>query len=140
MHLRKTLGLAAVLVSFAVAHAADLAGHWTSEFDSQIGPQKYTYDFKSDGGHYTGTATYDHSLGKGESKLSAIKLDGDKVSFTENLHLNDIDLVITYSGTIAGDEMKLTRQVADIATEQMVAHRAKPDAEKPAEKEKSTEV
>ncbi|HVU25915.1 MAG TPA: hypothetical protein VHE13_17420 [Opitutus sp.] len=125
-------GLAAALLSFAFAHAADLTGHWTSEFDSQIGPQKYTYDFKADGGQVTGTATYDHSMGKGESKLTAIKLDGENVSFTENLHLGDYDLVVTYSGTIAGDEMKLTRQVGDIATEHIVANRAKA-ADKPAD-------
>ncbi|HWA84858.1 MAG TPA: hypothetical protein VG710_01435 [Opitutus sp.] len=141
MTLRKFLGLAAAFALTSIlAHAADLAGHWTAEFDSQIGQQKYTYDFKADGDHLTGTAHYEHSMGKGESKLSDVKLDGDKVSFTENLHLNDFDLVVKYSGTIAGDEMKLTRQVGDIATEQVVANRAKPGEDKPAEKQKSPEV
>ncbi|HVZ22998.1 MAG TPA: hypothetical protein VG871_18120, partial [Vicinamibacterales bacterium] len=120
-------------VSFAAAHAADLAGHWTSEFDSQIGPQKYTYDFKIEGDHVTGTATYDHSMGKGESKLTGIKLNGDNVSFTESLSLDGTDLVITYTGTLGADEMKLTRQVGDFATEHIVVKRAKP-ADAPAEK------
>lgn len=125
MHLRKFLCLALALVPFAFTHAADLVGHWTTEFDSQIGQQKYSYDFKADGDHITGTAHYEHAMGKGESTLSDIKLDGDKVSFTEKLHLNDFEIVVTYSGTIAGDEMKLTRQVGDIATEQIVAKRTK---------------
>ena len=126
--------LAIALFSFVAAHAADLTGHWTSEFDSQIGQQKYAYDFKTEGGHLTGTAHYEHSMGKGESKLSDIKLEGDKVSFTENVTLNDMDLVINYSGTIAGDQMKLTRQVGDFATEQIVANRGQPAAAMPAEK------
>ena len=131
MKLRAFLGLAAALFATSLlAHAADLTGHWTSEFDSQIGPQKYTYDFKTEGDRITGSATYDHSMGKGESKLSDIKLAGNNVSFTENLSLDGNDLVVTYTGTIAGDEMKLTRQVGDIATEHIVANRAKPAAAK----------
>ena len=30
------------------AYAADISGTWTSEFDSQIGQQSYTYEFKVD--------------------------------------------------------------------------------------------
>ena len=85
MNLRKTLSLAATIVlvsASSLLHAADLTGHWTSEFDSQIGPQKYTYDFKTEGDKITGKATYEHSMGKGEVDLAAVKLDGDDVSFT----------------------------------------------------------
>ena len=34
-------------------------------------------------------------------------------------------LRIEYKGKIAGDEMKLTRQVGDVGTEELVAKRAK---------------
>lgn len=132
MRIRHILRLVAfALSSLSLAHAADLTGHWTSEFDSQIGPQKYTYDFRFEGDMLTGKATYDHSMGKGESTLKDIKLSGDEVSFSEALHLNDMDIPVTYTGKIAGDEMKLTRVVGDFATEQIVAKRAKAGA-KPA--------
>lgn len=132
MNLHKVIALAAfALSSLSLAHAAELAGHWTSEFDSQIGPQKYTYDFSSTGDKLTGKATYDHSMGKGESILKDIKLNGDEVSFSEALHLNDMDIPVTYTGQIAGDEMKLTRVVGDFATEQIVAKRVKAET-KPA--------
>lgn len=132
MSLRHTLTLVLALSGLSLTHAAELAGHWTSEFDSQIGPQKYTYDFRSEGDKLTGKATYDHSMGKGESTLKDIKLSGDDVSFNEALHLNEMDIPVTYTGKIAGDEMKLTRVVGDFATEQIVAKRAKMDPVKPA--------
>lgn len=128
------------LVSFAVlfiasitlGRAADLAGKWTSEFDSQIGVQKYSFEFKQDAGSFTGKASYEHSMGKGDSALKNIKQSGDDVSFTESLRINDVDLVVTYSGKISGDEIKLTRVVGDIATEQIVAKRVKAAEAKPA--------
>jgi len=115
---------AAILPLFTAARAADLAGRWTAEFDSQIGVQKYVYEFKVDGEKITGKATHDHSMGKGEAELKAIKLSGDDVSFTEPLNINGDEITITYTGKIAGDEMKLTRQVGDFATEQIVVKRA----------------
>lgn len=131
--LRAVLGLVSLLLAgFNLAHAGDLAGHWTAEFDSQIGPQKYAYDFKVDGDKITGRAHYDHSMGKGENELTAIKSTGDDVSFTEALKIEGNEITITYTGKIAGDEMKLTRQVGDFATEQIVAKRASAEA-KPAE-------
>lgn len=127
MIITKSLRLAAVTIafvsSFALAQAAELAGHWTAEFDSPIGPQKYTYDFKTEGDKTTGKATYDHSMGKGESELSAITQKGDDVSFTETVKIQGNDLKITYTGKIAGDEMKLSREVGEYGTEQLVAKR-----------------
>jgi hypothetical protein len=133
MNLRKYLGLLATLIflfASCVLHASDLTGHWTSEFDSQIGPQKYTYDFKTEGDKITGKATYDHSMGKGEVTLADVKVKGDDVSFTETVNIQGNPLTITYAGKIAGDEMKLTRQVGDFGTENIVAKRASPSADK----------
>ena len=135
MNLRSTLLLAAfVLSSLPLTHAAELAGRWTAEFDTQIGVQKYVYEFQVDADKITGKAAYDHSMAKGEVELTAIKLSGDDIAFAETQKIDGNDLAITYSGKIAGDEMKLTRQVGDFATEQLVAKRARPAAGKPAEK------
>ena len=125
MNIRTVVTAALVFSTLTFSHAADLAGKWTSEFDSQIGPQKYTYTFKTDAGKITGKATFDHQMGKGENELKDIKVEKDDVSFSEPLHLNDVDLVITYKGKISGDEMKLTRVVGDIATEEIVAKRVR---------------
>jgi hypothetical protein len=123
-------GILALLLAVALpAAAADLAGRWTAEFDSPIGVQKYVYEFKKSGDALTGQATFDHSMGKGTVALQNLKLDGDKVSFDEPLTINGDTLTITYSGTLAGDELKLTRVVGNFGTEQLTAKRA---AEAPA--------
>lgn len=139
MNLRKILGIAAafaVVSGFNLLHAGDLTGHWTAEFDSQIGQQKYAYDFKTEGGKTTGKATYEQSMGKGESELGSIKVTGDDVSFTEKLNIQGNEIPITYTGKISGDEMKLHRQVGDFGAEDLVAKRAAAPAaaEKPAAK------
>ena len=113
-----------------VARAADLAGQWTAAFDSQIGQQKYAYEFKREGNTLTGKAAYEHSMGKGETELKEIKLTGDDVSFLETISVPDMTIRVTYTGKVTGGEIKLTRQLGDFATEQVVAKRVRPEAAK----------
>ena len=123
----RTLGILALLRAVALpAAAADLAGKWTAEFDSPIGVQKYVYEFKNAGDALTGQATYDHSMGKGTVALDKLKVDGDQVSFEEPLTIDGNTITIKYSGTLAGDELKLTRVVGNFGTEQLTAKRAAP--------------
>jgi hypothetical protein len=63
-------------------------------------------------------------MGNGRVELREIKLDGDRVSFVEPLNFDGNEIAIRYSGTIAGHEMKLRRDVGDFATEHIVAKRA----------------
>jgi hypothetical protein len=133
MKLHKMFAIAAmVLTGLSLAHASPLVGKWTAEFDTQIGVQKYVYEFKVEGDKITGKATYERSNGSGEAELKSIKLSGDDVSFVEPLNFDGNEIAITYTGKIAGDELKLTRQVGDFATEQIVAKRVKAPEVKPA--------
>jgi hypothetical protein len=125
-----------ILAAFALTlpgltRAADIAGKWHAEFDTPIGRQKYTYEFKVDGDQITGTAAYERENGKGEVALKEIKLTGDKISFVEPLRFDDEEISITYTGTVVGDEMKLTRQVGEFPTEELVARRLKEPAAPP---------
>lgn len=119
---------AVVWAASTLSFAADLVGKWTTEFDSPIGNQKYTYEFKAEGDTLSGKATYDHSMGKGESPIKEIKVKDGDVSFVETVKIQDREITVTYSGKIAGDEMKLTRVVGDYGTEQLVAKRVKSGA------------
>lgn len=47
------------------------------------------------------------------------------MSFVENLNYQGMDLRIVYKGKVSGDEIKFTRVVADMFTEELVAKRAK---------------
>jgi hypothetical protein len=114
------------IISVNFVRAAELVGSWTAEFDTQIGVQKYVYEFAAEGDKFTGKARYDHSMGKGESPLKDIKLENDGISFIETVSFDGMDLVITYSGKISGDQMDLKRVVGEFATEQLVAKRVTP--------------
>ena len=74
-----------VLASALVAHAADVTGKWTAEFDTQVGPQKYVFELKADAGKVTGKASFERMGQKGEAELKDGKLTGDDISFVEML-------------------------------------------------------
>ncbi len=129
---RNPLLLAAgILALMSPLRAADIAGRWHAAFDTQIGAQKYTYDFSVHEGTITGKATYERQDAKGTVTLSDVKLSGDRISFTEPLKFDDQEIAITYEGTVQGDLMKLTRHVGDFATEDLVARRVKGSAAEP---------
>ena len=116
------LAIVLALATTASARAADITGKWTATFDTQIGVQNYTYEFDVKDGKLTGKAKSTN----GESALAEGKVDGDKVSFVENLNFQGNEIRITYTGTIvSADEIKFTRNVADFATEELVAKRSK---------------
>lgn len=117
---RLGLLVAAVLVS-AAAFAADVSGTWTASFDTQVGPQMYTYTFKVEGNKLTGTA----KSNLGEGTISNGTVNGDDISFTENLNYQGMDLQISYKGKISGDEIKFTRVVIEGVNEELVAKRTK---------------
>ena len=113
----------ALLMIAALVRAADPSGRWTSTFTTDVGEQQYTFEFTVKGSTLTGTAK---SNLLGESKLDEGKVDGDKISFVEIFKFMEMEIRITYSGKVtSADEIKFTRQVADFATEELVAKRVK---------------
>jgi hypothetical protein len=103
------------------AMAAGIDGKWKAKFDTQVGEQNYTYEFKSDGEKLTGTA----ANGMGSSEIKEGSIEGDIVSFVENIDFNGNALRIEYKGNISGDEIKFVRKVGDFGTEEFVAKREK---------------
>jgi len=119
---RAALVIGCLLVVTATLLAADISGKWTASFETQIGTQNYTYEFKVDGEKLTGTAK--SNMGQGPLLQGSVK--GDEVTFVENLDFNGQQIQITYKGKIvSADEIKFTRQVGDFASEDLVAKRAK---------------
>ncbi|HEY4363212.1 MAG TPA: hypothetical protein VGN17_19740 [Bryobacteraceae bacterium] len=114
--------LAAVLVGLAaLVMAADATGTWTASFDTQVGPQMYTYTFKVEGAKLTGSA----KSNLGAATITDGKVSGDDISFTENLDYQGMTLMIPYKGKVSGDEIKFTRAVVEGANEEFVAKRVK---------------
>ena len=116
----------------AISFAAEITGTWHAEFDTRVGRQKYTFRLKNEDGKPTGRATAEARGETREVELKDIKIDGDKVSFTEMLKMGANEIPITYTGTVAGGELRLTREVGNIAKESIVATRdEKPAAARP---------
>ena len=124
MTFRNVLLCALLAMSLVLpALAADFSGTWTAAIDTQVGVQNYTFTFKVDGEKLTGKAK--SQFAETETEITEGVVKGDDISFVENLTYQDMPLRIAYKGTIAGDEIKFTRNVAGIADEPFVAKRVK---------------
>ncbi len=121
MFKRITVVVVAAMGLAMAAFGADPSGKWTATFDTQIGQQNYTYKFKVDGDKLTGTATSPN----GATPITEGKVTGDTITFVENMNYQGNTLRIAYTGKVAGDEIKFTRNVADMVTEELTAKRAK---------------
>ena len=107
------------LTATLAASAVDITGKWAASFETGIGHMDYTYDFTVKDGKLTGKATSSF----GVVDLLDGKVDGDKVTFGEML---DGAIRIDYTGKIvSADEIDFTRQVGEMATEELVAKRVK---------------
>jgi len=114
------LSLAVVSLS---AFAADITGTWKAEFETQRGLQKYTFMFKQDGATVTGKADVEMTDQKRVAEFKDGKVEGDTVTFVEPLKIQDREINITFSGRIAGDEIKFTRKVGDFGSSEATARR-----------------
>jgi hypothetical protein len=92
--------------------AADVSGKWIAEQPGRNGgaPRQTTFTLKADGMKLTGSMT--GGMGRGGAAPAAIeitdgKIDGDKVSFTVKRETPNGSMETKYSGTVAGDELKL---------------------------------
>ena len=112
-----------IAASAAVLVAADFNGVWAASIDTQIGVQNYTFTFKVEGEKLTGRAK--SAFANADTEITEGVVKGDDISFVENLVYEGMPLRITYKGKISGDEIKFTRNVADIADEPFVAKRSK---------------
>jgi len=84
-----------------------------------VGVQKYVYEFKTGAdGKLAATAQWNRMEQTGTTELKEVKLNGAAISFVETFTIpdGDAEVRIEYKGTLAGDEMKLTRTVGDFAT------------------------
>ena len=105
----------------AAAPTANLTGTWTTEFDSQVGKQTYTYTITVAGsGALTGHAK--SNLGEGDI---AGTVDGSTVTWVEQLKYQDMTLAITYTGQIVSpNEIHFKRDVGGQGGEEFTAKRA----------------
>jgi len=114
------------IVSPALVFAADAGGNWKSKIETPVGVYDYIFSIKQEGDKLTGKIYRETNGEKSECDIQEGKMNGDVISFTETLLLQDYVLTINYSGTIVENDMKLSRQVGEFATEQVTAKREAP--------------
>jgi hypothetical protein len=100
---------------------AGIDGKWTATYEVQGNSITTTWDLKADGTKLTGKAT--SSLG--EREITDGKIEGNNVSWTENVDAGGTAIKVTCTGTLNGDELKLSRQVAEFGSTDVVAKRVK---------------
>lgn len=121
---RKIFAAVTILIAtLASASAADIAGKWKTEFESQIGPIKILFEFKADGEKLTGKSFVERQDQKIEAEIKNGKIVKDEVSFTEPMKFQDQEIMIEYKGKLVGDELKLHRKVGEFAEYDIVAKR-----------------
>jgi len=124
MRIKSLILATLILISVcSIAVAADFNGTWSAAIDTQVGVQNYTYTFTVTGEKLTGKTKSQY----GESEITEGVVKGDDISFVENLTYEGMPLRVTYKGKISsdGNEIKFTRNVAEIADEMFVAKRSK---------------
>lgn len=124
--LRRSLVVAVLIVAgLACVYGADITGKWNAEFDSQVGPQKYVFDFKVEGTTLTGKAISNIGGTEATTDITEGKIEGNAITFVENLDYQGMPLRIAYKGTVSGDEIQLSRMVGEQEGETFTAKRAK---------------
>src|SRR5512136_583692 len=102
MFVRKSVILAVLILAGLVClYAADITGKWTTQFESQVGPKKYVFEFKAEGNALTGKAISNIGGVDATSPITEGKIDGDNISFVENLNYQGMELKISYKGKIS---------------------------------------
>jgi len=100
----KWLLFAVALCGFQ-AWAADISGVWKGSAETPNGTVERTFVFKVEGARLTGETT---SNIFGKSAIEDGKIDGDNVSFTITVKMQDNEAKANYKGKVAGDQIKFT--------------------------------
>lgn len=103
--------------------AADVTGKWSAQVPGREGQtREQIFNLKADGSKLTGTV----EGGRGEpAPIADGKIDGDKLSFSMTREFNGNTMKWTYTGTLAGDEIKMKREGGPGQPAEFTAKRAK---------------
>ncbi len=120
----QNLILAAVLMLASwSAQATDVTGKWVGEFESQVGHQKYVFNFQTTGDKLTATAEAESDQGKRQVVFTEVKQAGDTLTFVEMRQIQDNEIRIDYTGKVGTNEIQFTRKVGDFGSQEFPAKR-----------------
>jgi hypothetical protein len=99
-----------MLLLAGFAFSADIDGKWAGQYNSGMGdPMQMDFTFKADGTTLTGTAPG----GPGATiPLKNGKIDGNKVTFTVETSMGEMQMKFNYKGVLNGDTLELSFEMA----------------------------
>jgi hypothetical protein len=110
---------------FAVAGLAlaqaKVDGKWTAEVQGGRGPQMIIITLKNDGGKLTGTVEGGRG---GAIPIEDGSISGNTVKFKQKQMGRGGEIILNYTGTLSGDEIKFTRQAEGGMPQEFTAKRA----------------
>ena len=93
----------------AAMYAADVTGKWSAEVAGRGGQTRtVTMNLKADGDKLTGTVGGQ----QGDTEITDGKVDGDTISFTVTREFQGNTMKMTYTGKVAGDEIKFKQEMS----------------------------
>ena len=108
MRIHNCLAIAAMATLLVItASAADVAGKWVGQMPTRDGQtRETTFDFKASGDTLSGTM----SGPQGAVEIKEGKVSGGDVSFKVSFDAGGNIIVLLFTGTVSGDQIKFTRK------------------------------
>ena len=85
-------------------------GKWEIVINSPMGAQKAALDITTNGGSLTGTQTAQ----QGSGPLENGKVDGNKISFAQDIDFGQGPITFNYTGVVSPTELKLHSSFMDM--------------------------
>lgn len=80
----------------------DVAGKWYLTFDSAMGPMNWVAVFEQEGDTFSGTC----DIGMGQYPVTEGRIEEQKISFIVELDMPGHEMLLSFEGTVDGDEAK----------------------------------
>lgn len=100
-----------------------VSGTWKADFDTQVGIQNYLISLEQKDQKYSGRAEATLGGNKRQVELKEVQVDGDRISFWEELNFGGNEIRIDYLGKLSNGTIALQRKVGNFANEEAVASR-----------------
>jgi len=101
------------------AAEGDINGTWEATFVTPAGAQAYTFQLQQTVDLLSGTVTSSF----GTNRIQNGRISGDTFQFSENVSAGGGTIRMTYSGDMAGDELRIRRQIGEFEPLATVARR-----------------
>jgi enterochelin esterase-like enzyme len=122
------------LIAKLDAPAVNISGQWQADFETQLGLQKYRFDFQSNQGKVVAKGSAETDGQKRDIEFKDAKLTGDTLTFVEAREIQDREIPIEFTGKVSDKGIQFTRKVGEFGSQQGLATRvvtASPQGEQP---------